>query len=84
MAQGKLIKVEESKEGIKLTFLDYENKEYYGIYNNGLLTAEQLTKLIGHHVSISNKTTEKIEIKKAWEPCGRVSFCDDPKHGFDR
>ena len=85
MSQGKLINVEKVENGIKLTFLDYENKEVSGIYNNKILNEDDLKKLIGHHVSFSNnKENEDIDVHKAWEANGRPSFCDDLKHGFDR
>ena len=85
MSQGKLINVEKVENGIKLTFLNQENEEISGIYNNNILNEEKLKKLIGHHVSFSNnKENECVDIHKAWEPNGKPIFCDDPKHGFDR
>lgn len=86
MAQGKLINVEKVENGIKLTFLNQEsNEEVSGIYNNSILKEDDLKKLIGHHVSFSNnRENVDINVHKSWEPNGRPSFCDDPKHGFDR
>ncbi len=73
---------EKVENGTKLTLVDYEGKEITGVYNLGNLTYEQIEKMIGQKISCSNKD-ENLHVHKAWN--GKTpTFCDDPKHGFDR
>ena len=82
MPQAKLIRAENTDKGIKLTFLNSDNKEVSGIYNNGNLREEDFTKLIGQQISFTGK--EELDVHKTWDEKGTPTYCDDPMHGIDR
>lgn len=81
MPQAKLIKVEQTEEGIRLTFLDANNEEISGIYDNAVLSKEKLEQMIGYHISFADKK-DNISISKAWNREGKPSFSIN--EGYDR
>lgn len=84
MSQAKLLSAEETENGIRITFLDQENKTVTGIYNKGNLSLSDIQRLIGNTIAFTN--TDKnggIHITKAWD--GKTpTYCDDIRHGMDR
>lgn len=82
MPQAKLIKVEETDAGIKLTFLGRDDTEFSGIYDNAVLSKDKLEKMIGYNISYANEQ-EQVRINKAWDTEGKPSFSND-ECGYDR
>ena len=77
-----MLEVENTENGIKLTFLTNENKKITGIYNLGKLSLEDLKRLVGNDIAFSDE--REMHITKAWTKTGRPIYCDDPFHVFDR